>query len=75
MCNKIININYDLCCQYKLVNGFVNRTINDLLTSQNHEEADTKIAFHACNITEPNNIVVRSSDTDVLIILLGNIVN
>ena len=34
-----------------------------------HEEADTLIAFHAVNIC--SNIVVRASDTDVLIILIG----
>ena len=35
-----------------------------------HEEADTLIAFHANNISSEN-ILVSSSDTDVLIILLG----
>ena len=35
----------------------------------NHEEADTLIAFHAAQIT--GDIVVRASDTDVLIILIG----
>lgn len=35
-----------------------------------HEEADTLIAFHANSIST-GNIMIRSSDTDVLIILLG----
>ena len=35
-----------------------------------HEAADTLIAFHMSNILE-GNIIVRSSDTDVLVILLG----
>ena len=35
-----------------------------------HEEADTLFAFHANN-TSNGNILVSSSDTDVLIILLG----
>ena len=35
-----------------------------------HEEADTLIAFHARKISD-GNILVRSSDTDVFIILLG----
>ena len=35
-----------------------------------HEEADTLLAFHANNISN-GNILVISSDTDVLIILLG----
>ena len=37
----------------------------------NHEEADTLIAFHAVNAT--GNVVVRTSDTDALVILLGMI--
>ena len=36
-----------------------------------HEEADTLIAFHAANME--GNIVVRASDTDVLVILVGMI--
>ena len=35
-----------------------------------HEEADTLIAFHIANISA-NNIIVRASDTDVLVILIG----
>ena len=35
-----------------------------------HEEADTLIAFHVANITE-SDIVIRASDTDVLVILIG----
>ena len=34
-----------------------------------HEEADTLIAFHASKIT--GNLLVRSSDTDVFVILIG----
>ena len=35
-----------------------------------HEEADTLIAFHIANITA-GNVIVRASDTDVLVILIG----
>ena len=35
-----------------------------------HEEADTLIAFHSNSISS-GNVLVRSTDTDVLIILLG----
>ena len=35
----------------------------------NHEKADTLIAFHAVNVT--GNIVVKPSDNDALVILLG----
>lgn len=36
----------------------------------NHEEADTLIAFHLENITS-NAVLIRASDTDVLVILIG----
>ncbi|KAK4318061.1 hypothetical protein Pmani_010908 [Petrolisthes manimaculis] len=36
----------------------------------NHEEADTLIAFHLENITY-NAVIIRASDTDVLVILIG----
>ena len=35
-----------------------------------HEEADTLVAFHAKQAPE-RNILIRSTDTDVLVILLG----
>ncbi len=38
-----------------------------------HEEADTLLAFHASTAT--GNLVIRASDTDVLVILLGMIGN
>lgn len=38
-----------------------------------HEEADTLIAFHVANIT--GDVVVRASDTDVLVILIGALDN
>ena len=34
-----------------------------------HEEADTLLAFHASKT--PGKVIVRTSDTDVLVILLG----
>ena len=36
----------------------------------NHEEADTLLAFHASSVSS-GNLVVRASDTDVLVILIG----
>lgn len=38
-----------------------------------HEEADTRIIFHASKVTPGSKILIKSSDTDVMIILLGNI--
>jgi len=54
-------------------NGYVLRSTNELL-SYNHEEADTKIIYHLYQISkEPEKqVVIRCNDTDVLIIILGN---
>lgn len=38
-----------------------------------HEEADTRIVYHISKVPEHSNILIRASDTDILIILLGNI--
>ena len=37
----------------------------------NHEEADTRLAFHAMNVTN-DAVVVSASDTDVLVILVSH---
>ena len=34
-----------------------------------HEEADTLLAFHAAHV--PGSVLVRASDTDVMVILFG----
>lgn len=39
----------------------------------NHEEADTRLIFHMSKLRINSKMVVEASDTDVLIILLGNI--
>ncbi|GFW16547.1 hypothetical protein TNCV_2351711 [Trichonephila clavipes] len=42
------------------------------LTCTDHEEADTKIIHHICNIDVQANFVIRCSDTDIAAIMLGN---
>ena len=37
-----------------------------------HEEADTRIIFHAYKAAPGSRILIKSADTDILIILLGN---
>ena len=37
-----------------------------------HEEADTKIVHNVCAINFDANVLIRCSDTDILVILLGN---
>lgn len=70
--NSIINLNYKQCHSYTTDNVSVFSTINEYLSCECHEEADTKIVHHICKIEDDSNILIKSSDTDVLVIMLSN---
>lgn len=70
--NKIINLNFKQCHSFRMVNQAVETSIDETLSCENHEEADTKIVHHICTINYDANIVIRCSDTDILVIMLGN---
>lgn len=70
--NKTIYLNFDRCHAYEVLNGRVEKTIDEQLSCEKHEEADTKMVYHVCNIDYAANAVIRCSDTDVLVIMLGN---
>lgn len=57
-----------------MINDEVVVSNQENLSCPSHEEADTKIIFHVynvdCNVF--SNVTIRCSDTDILIILLGN---
>ena len=60
------------CFQY-FPDEHCNITVNSPSYLQgDHEEADMLIAFHAANASD-GNVIVRTSDTDVLVILIGAI--
>ncbi|GFU53522.1 gamma-aminobutyric acid receptor alpha-like [Trichonephila clavipes] len=44
----------------------------ETLTCTDHEEADTKIIQHICNIDVQANFAIQCSDTDMAAIMLGN---
>nr|XP_037875934.1 uncharacterized protein LOC105842686 isoform X2 [Bombyx mori] len=71
--NKTIYINFRKCHSFTVDNSnkVVSR-IDEELSCPAHEEADTKIVYHACNINFPAEIVIRSADTDIAAIMLGN---
>ncbi|CAG5085062.1 Protein of unknown function [Cotesia congregata] len=70
----IINLSYDKCYTYKVESNVVIREENNDLSCDDHEEADTKIVHHVCKIDNDvaTNILIKSCDTDVLVIMLGN---
>lgn len=47
-----------------------NKSLSSSLPCPEHEEADSKIVFHVCNIDAQANFVIRCSDTDIAIIML-----
>lgn len=71
---KVVHLTFDKTYKYIVRRGKVIRSIEEEDMS-NHEEADTKMIYHVCNIQETKDIIIRSSDTDVLIIMLGNMHN
>ncbi|GFT18475.1 hypothetical protein TNCV_2241541 [Trichonephila clavipes] len=73
--NRKIHINFRNCQSYQVVDEKIQSNINEDLCCTSHEEADTKIIYHACNVAEKSNIVIRGSDTDILIIMIGNMKN
>lgn len=72
--NSIIKLNYDSCYSYIVKNDLIEMTIDENMFCDNHEEADTKIVHHVCKLDtcEKTNVLLKTSDTDVLIIMLGN---
>ena len=69
--DKVLFLNNDdTCWRYKSANGCVlTKVINNF--SCHHEEADTRMFYHSSNIQGGNNVVLRTNDTDCLIIGLS----
>lgn len=70
--NKNIFVNYESCLKFTVSDNKVIKTIEEELSCPLQEEADTKIIYHICQIDLDRKVTVRCSDTDILIILLGN---
>lgn len=69
---KTIYINHDICYKYEKQDEKIHRTVEENLNCTAHEEADTKIIFHICHLDTDADVIIRCSDTDILVILLGN---
>lgn len=70
--NKTIYIDFLQCHKLQVVNENIEMTIPQDLCCPHQEEADTRIVFHVSKITYECDVTIRCSDTDILIILLGN---
>jgi len=71
--NKTISLNFINCYSFSVVNGNVVKTEKLDFFCSSHEEADTKIIYHASKINSGSTVVVKCSDTDIVIIMLGNL--
>ena len=60
----------DICYYFREKNGQVTRLLIPELTSS-HEEADSKMIYHLTILEENSKVIIRTSDTDVLVIALG----
>ncbi|XP_045463775.1 uncharacterized protein LOC123673332 [Harmonia axyridis] len=70
--DKIIYVNFNKCYSYRVESNKVIKIVEDSLSCEEHEEADSRIIYHICQINVDGEVVIRCSDTDILIILLGN---
>lgn len=73
---KIVYLNFDKCYRFMSQGNKMLREIDPILSCPSHEEADTKMIYHVATLGEDytgGNVLLRCSDTDILIILLGNL--
>ena len=64
----------DVCYSFHNENGIMMKAIEEDFRCS-HEEADTRMLFHISKVPSPSNIVIRTVDTDVLVIALGALHN
>lgn len=69
---KIFITVQDICYSYKVHQDKIIKT-EEIDYQCYHEEADTRIIFHAHKVASGSRILIKASDTDVLITILGNI--
>lgn len=69
---KTVYVNYESCYKYEIINDKVTTTLCEDLSCPAHEEADSKIVFHVCKLDFDASVTIRCSDTDIPIIMLGN---
>lgn len=68
-------ISFKSCYKYMTQNGKSFRTNFSELDCDAHMEADTKVALTLHKLSGPQNVVVRCADTDILVIVLANMIH
>ena len=59
------------CFSYRAIDGRIHKTEEEHMQST-HEEADSRMIFHIMSTPPGSRVVIRTIDTDVLIIILAN---
>lgn len=70
--NKTLYVDFGECHKFQILNDTVQKTIQPEFSCPHQEEADTRIIFHVAQLQDECDVTIRCSDTDILIILLGN---
>ncbi len=70
--DKVVHITHQsFCYRLQVLDDKVTMSQIDDLTSE-HEKADTRMMTHVPSIPSPSTVVVRTCDTDVLVVATGN---
>lgn len=69
---KVLHVTQESTCyRFEVINNSVCMTeVHDL--NSTHEEADTRMVAHLASIPDPATVVIRTADSDVLTIAVGN---
>lgn len=71
--HKTLYVNFIECHKFFVGNeGNVENVEAPQFSCPSHEEADTKIIYQVCQVSEDRNIIIKCSDTDIFVILLSN---
>ena len=60
----------DVCYSFKIRDGRMVKNVEPFLCCT-HKEADSRMVYHLKSISAPNTVVLRTADTDILVIVLG----
>lgn len=70
--NKKFILSYDLCYSYECNEDTVCKKEEEKYSCPDHEEADTRIIYHIYKTESALSFLVKCTDTDILVLLLGN---
>lgn len=69
---KTVKLNYDQCYTYEVSSENKIKRVIDYNLSCYHEEADTKIVYHICQLNTNYRVQIHCTDSDIPIIMLAN---